>query len=98
VIAASWERWAWRSVLAPDRRVLPRSDRATCAAPALVTVLTRDNATQGRSLSPSENLSLLPVASRLKLLMIFNLHDTHERGRVHSRAAYHSWWPHLLHV
>lgn len=80
----------------PDRWA-PRSDRAMCAAPARVTVLTRDNATQGRS-SPSENLSLLPVASRLMPLMSFNLHDTHERDRVHSRAACRSWWPHLLHV
>jgi len=79
---------------------IPRSDRATCAAPAGVTVLARDNATQGRSLSvlASENLSLLPVASRLRPLMFFNLHDTHERSRVRSRAACRSWWPHLLHV
>jgi len=31
-------------------------------------------------------------------LMFFNLHDTNERGRVCSRVACRSWWPHLLHV
>lgn len=48
--------------------------------------------------SPSENLSLLPVTSRLLPLMFFNLHDTNECGRVCSRMARRSWWPHLLHV
>ncbi len=50
------------------------------------------------SVLASENLSLLPVASRLKLLVVFNLRDTHERVRVRLRAACRSWWPHLLHV
>jgi len=48
--------------------------------------------------SPSENLSLLPVAPSLMLLMFFNRHDTSERGRVCSRAACRSWQPHLLFV
>lgn len=46
--------------------------------------------------SPSENLSLLPVTSRLMPLMFFNLHDTRERGQVCSRAACRSRRPHLL--
>jgi hypothetical protein len=48
--------------------------------------------------SPSENLSLLPVTSRLMPLMFFNPHDTNECGRVCSRMACRSWWPHLLNV
>jgi hypothetical protein len=48
--------------------------------------------------SPPENLSLLPVTSRLMLPMFFNLYNTSERGRVCSRAASRSWRPPLLHV
>jgi hypothetical protein len=68
-------------------------------APRLPVSLFRCATTRRRAdPSPSENLSLLPVTSRLMPLMFFNLHDTNECGRVCSRMACRSWWPHLLHV